>query len=75
VAGNPITYQGDITLFGGSGIHTNAGGSIQMLTPGGSQTFGIEGAAPPSTAGVITQGSGISSCIPWAASCSARAAS
>ncbi|MFL1391172.1 filamentous hemagglutinin family protein [Pseudomonas tritici] len=58
VAGNPITYQGDITLFNGSGVHTNAGGSIQMLTPGGSQTFGIEGAAPPSTAGVITQGAG-----------------
>ena len=58
VAGNPITYKGDITLFGGSGVHTNFGGSIQMLTPGGSQTFGIEGAAPPSTAGVITQGAG-----------------
>ena len=58
VAGNPITYQGDITLFNGSGVHTNAGGSIQMLTPGGGQTFGIEGAAPPSTAGVITQGAG-----------------
>jgi filamentous hemagglutinin family protein len=58
VAGNPITYKGDITLFGGSGVHTNFGGSIQMLTPGGSQTFGIEGEAPPSTAGVITQGAG-----------------
>ncbi len=58
VAGNPITYQGDITLFNGSGVHTNAGGSIQMLTPGGGQTFGIEGAAPPATAGVITQGAG-----------------
>ena len=58
VAGNPITYQGDITLFNGSGVHTNAGGSIQMFTPGGGQTFGIEGAAPPSTAGVITQGAG-----------------
>ncbi|MFC3943120.1 filamentous haemagglutinin family protein [Pseudomonas gingeri] len=58
VAGNPIGYQGDITLFGGSGVHTNFGGSIQMLTPGGKQVFGIEGAAPPSTAGVITQGSG-----------------
>lgn len=58
VAGNPITYKGDITMFGGSGVHTNFGGSIQMLTPGGRQTFGIEGAAPPSTAGVITQGSG-----------------
>ncbi|WP_106804358.1 filamentous hemagglutinin family protein [Pseudomonas sp. S5D5] len=58
VAGNPLTYKGDITLFGGAGVHTNFGGSIQMLTPGGSQTFGIEGAAPPSTAGVITQGAG-----------------
>jgi hypothetical protein len=45
-------------MFGGAGVHTNFGGSIQMLTPGGRQTFGIEGAAPPSTAGVITQGAG-----------------
>ncbi|KAA0942635.1 filamentous hemagglutinin N-terminal domain-containing protein [Pseudomonas sp. ANT_H14] len=58
VAGNTITYKGDITLFGGSGVHTNFGGSIQMLTPGGGQTFGIEGAAPPASAGVITQGAG-----------------
>jgi len=58
VAGNPITYKGDITMFGGSGVHTDFGGSIQMLTPGGGQTFGIEGTAPPSTAGVITQGTG-----------------
>ena len=35
-------------MFGGSGVHTNFGGSIQMLTRR-SQTFGIEGAAPPST--------------------------
>lgn len=58
VAGNPITYKGDITLFGGSGVRTNFGGSIQMLTPGGSQTFGIEGDAPPASAGIITQGAG-----------------
>ncbi|WP_434657989.1 filamentous hemagglutinin family protein [Pseudomonas sp. R3-56] len=58
VAGNAITYKGDITLFGGAGVHTDFGGSIQMLTPGGGQTFGIEGNAPPSTAGVITQGEG-----------------
>lgn len=58
VAGNPILYKGDITMFGGSGVHTNFGGAIQMLTPGGGQTFGIEGEAPPSTAGVITQGAG-----------------
>ncbi|MCQ2995418.1 filamentous hemagglutinin family protein [Pseudomonas syringae] len=58
VAGNAIRYDGDITLFGGSGVHTDVGGSIQMLTPGGQQVFGIEGTAPPSTAGVITQGAG-----------------
>ncbi|NBF02221.1 filamentous hemagglutinin N-terminal domain-containing protein [Pseudomonas sp. Fl5BN2] len=58
VAGNPITYKGDITLFGGAGVHTDFGGNIQMLTPGGNQTFGIEGTAPPATAGIITQGSG-----------------
>ena len=45
-------------MFGGAGVHTDFGGSIQMLTPGGGQTFGIEGNAPPSTAGVITQGEG-----------------
>ncbi|MBX9800086.1 MAG: filamentous hemagglutinin family protein [Burkholderiaceae bacterium] len=39
-------------------VHTNFGGNIQMLTPGGQQVFGIEGEAPPSTSGVITQGSG-----------------
>ncbi|WP_130909277.1 filamentous hemagglutinin family protein [Pseudomonas mucidolens] len=58
VAGNAIAYKGDITLFGGAGVHTNFGGSIQMLTPGGGQTFGIEGDAPPASAGVITQGAG-----------------
>ncbi|MCE6978427.1 filamentous hemagglutinin N-terminal domain-containing protein [Pseudomonas frederiksbergensis] len=58
VAGNPITYKGDITMYGGAGVHTDFGGGIQMLTPGGGQIFGIEGTAPPSTAGVITQGKG-----------------
>ncbi|WP_285415120.1 filamentous haemagglutinin family protein [Pseudomonas sp. efr-133-TYG-5] len=58
VAGNPIRYDGDITLYGGAGVKTLFGGDIQMLTPGGGQVFGIEGAAPPSTAGIITQGQG-----------------
>jgi hypothetical protein len=57
-AGTPITYNGNITMFGGSGIHTNFGGSIETLTPGGETLVGVEGAAPPSTAGIITQGSG-----------------
>ncbi len=58
VAGNALGYQGDITMYGGSGVHTNFGGNIQMLTPGGQQVFGIEGEAPPASAGVITQGTG-----------------
>ena len=39
-------------------VHTNFGGDIQLLTPGGKQVFGIEGEAPPATSGVITQGGG-----------------
>jgi hypothetical protein len=56
--GQPINYAGDITLFGGSGIHTIAGGTIQTFTPGGETLVGVEGQTPPSTAGLITQGSG-----------------
>jgi len=56
--GQAIGYQGNLLLYGGSGIHTNLGGDIQVLTPGGAQTYGIEGAAPPSTAGLITRGEG-----------------
>jgi filamentous hemagglutinin family protein len=58
VAGNTIRYDGDITLYGGSGVHTDFGGDIQVLTPGGQQVFGVEGNAPPASAGVITQGRG-----------------
>ncbi|MBB1627367.1 hypothetical protein A9974_19225 [Achromobacter sp. UMC71] len=56
--GQPIRYQGDITLFGGSGIQTLFGGAIHMMAPGGQMVFGVEGAAPPSTAGIVTQGAG-----------------
>jgi len=58
VAGNPIVYNGDITLYGGAGVHTLFGGNIQMLSPGGQQVFGIEGNVPPASAGVLTQGAG-----------------
>ncbi|WP_296560729.1 filamentous haemagglutinin family protein [Pigmentiphaga sp.] len=56
--GQPIAYDGDITMYRDAGVHTLLGGDIQMLTPGGQQVFGIEGEAPASTAGVITQGEG-----------------
>ncbi|WP_257626213.1 filamentous haemagglutinin family protein [Janthinobacterium sp. NKUCC06_STL] len=39
-------------------VHTNFGGDIELLTPGGKQVLGIEGEAPPSTSGVITKGGG-----------------
>ncbi|HEY9274967.1 filamentous hemagglutinin family protein, partial [Achromobacter sp.] len=56
--GLPNVYRGDVTVYGGAGLHTNFGGDIQVLTPGGQQVYGVEGAAPPATAGVITQGAG-----------------
>ena len=56
--GAPLRYDGGITLYGGAGVQTRAGGDIQALTPGGAQVFGVEGLAPPSSAGVVTQGSG-----------------
>jgi filamentous hemagglutinin family protein len=54
----PASYTGDITLFGASGIHTDFGGAIQTLTPGGQTLIGVEGTTPPGSAGFITQGSG-----------------
>jgi len=56
------SYRGDITMFGAAGINTLFGGDIALLTPGGRQVFGIEGAAPQAVGtlipGVITQGAG-----------------
>lgn len=57
-AGEAIVYQGDLLIYGDAGIHTNLGGDVHVLTPGGSQTFGIEGPSPGGTAGVITRGEG-----------------
>lgn len=57
-AGQTQRYEGSITLYGGAGLQTRSGGNVQVLTPGGAQVYGVEGAAPPATAGVLTQGSG-----------------
>ncbi|WP_454622244.1 filamentous haemagglutinin family protein [Bradyrhizobium cenepequi] len=56
--GDAIEREGDITIFGGSHIRTDFGGNIQMLAPNGRIVIGVEGAVPPSTAGIITQGAG-----------------
>jgi filamentous hemagglutinin family protein len=56
--GNAIERDGDITLFGGSGVRTLFGGSIELLAPGGQVVVGVQGQVPPSTAGIVTQGAG-----------------
>ena len=56
--GQPITYAGNITMSGESGIHTDFGGNIETLTPGGETIVGVEGPTPPGSAGIITQGNG-----------------
>ncbi|WP_407180783.1 filamentous haemagglutinin family protein [Bradyrhizobium sp. STM 3562] len=64
------TYRGNITMFTtavgmpgqanysiNSGyVHTDFGGDIQLLAPGGDVTLGSEGLAPGPDAGLITQG-------------------
>ncbi|HEX7866130.1 MAG TPA: filamentous hemagglutinin family protein [Variovorax sp.] len=57
-AGREIARSGDITMFGGSGVRTNFGGDIEMLAPGGQIILGVQGAVPPATSGVMTQGQG-----------------
>ncbi len=57
-AGKAIAYTGDLTMYGGSGIHTEFGGDIETFTPGGQTIIGVEGTSPPGSAGFITQGSG-----------------
>ncbi len=56
--GAAIVRGGDITLFGGSGVRSNFGGDVQILAPAGQVLIGVQGVAPPASAGVVTQGSG-----------------
>ncbi|WP_298379794.1 filamentous haemagglutinin family protein, partial [uncultured Bradyrhizobium sp.] len=67
--GRPLTYAGGLTMFSGfakdasnnpyqadTGIHTQYGGAIQVLNPGGQTILGVEGLAPGAGSGLITQG-------------------
>ncbi|MCA1325588.1 filamentous haemagglutinin family protein [Herbaspirillum sp. alder98] len=56
--GSLIKRSGDITLFGNSGVHTDFGGNIQMMAPGGQIVVGVQGPVPAASAGLITQGTG-----------------
>ncbi|MFC5374175.1 filamentous hemagglutinin family protein [Brevundimonas faecalis] len=56
--GRDISYQGDLTMFGPSGVRTLFGGDIQLLVAGGQTLVGVGGIQPPATAGVLSMGSG-----------------
>ncbi len=57
-AGKAIGRNGDIVMFGGSGIRTQAGGNIELMAPGGQIVVGVQGVVPPASAGLVTQGQG-----------------
>ncbi|ATQ44563.1 filamentous hemagglutinin family protein [Caulobacter mirabilis] len=56
--GKAISYEGDLTMFGGSGVRTLFGGNIEILVAGGQTLVGVGGVQPPATAGVLSMGSG-----------------
>jgi filamentous hemagglutinin family protein len=57
--GNTIVRNGNITMFGNMGVHTNFGGDIQMMAPGGQLILGTQQASvPAATSGLVTQGQG-----------------
>jgi hypothetical protein len=65
---NDGAYDGSITMFTAKGqfansitsgyVHTDFGGNIQLLAPGGQIVVGTEGLTPGANAGLITQGEG-----------------
>ncbi len=57
-AGATIQRTGDILMYGGSGVRTEAGGNIELMAPGGQIVVGVQGVVPPATAGLVTQGQG-----------------
>ena len=57
-AGQAISYAGDLTMFGGSGVRTLFGGNIELMVAGGQTLVGVGSLVPPATAGVVSMGSG-----------------
>jgi hypothetical protein len=56
-------------MYGGSGVRTEAGGNIELMAPGGQIVIGVQGAVPPASAGLVTQGRAISACSARTACC------
>lgn len=57
-AGATIQRTGDILMYGGAGVRTEAGGNIELMAPGGQIVVGVQGVVPPASAGLVTQGQG-----------------
>lgn len=57
-SGNAISYAGDLTMFGGSGVRTLFGGNVELMVAGGQTLIGVGSVVPPATAGVLSMGSG-----------------
>lgn len=57
-SGATIDRTGDIVMYGGSGVRTEAGGNIELMAPGGRIVVGVQGVVPPASAGLVTQGQG-----------------
>lgn len=56
--GATIPRTGDIVMYGGSGVRTEASGNIELMAPGGQIVLGVAGEVPPASSGLITQGQG-----------------
>jgi hypothetical protein len=56
--GATINRTGDVVMYGGSGVRTEAGGNIELMAPGGQIVVGVQGVVPPASAGLVTQGQG-----------------
>lgn len=57
-SGKAISYAGDLTMFGGSGVRTLFGGNVELMVAGGQTLVGVGSLVPPATAGVLSMGSG-----------------
>ena len=74
-AGNPISYEGDIVMYGGAGVHTDFGGDIQLLSPAGARCSVSRARRRRLPQASSPRARAISRPTRGTASCSARAAS
>jgi len=58
ITGSTTVNGQTVPVVTDAGVHTNFGGDIQMLNPGGKMIVGVEGVPAGAGAGLITQGAG-----------------